>query len=285
MKASGDTADLHVHSNASDGLYSPDTLLRIATERGLAAIAISDHDTTAGVESLAVSSLGPLETISFGSLEVVPALEVSSEWEGRELHVLGYFVPLFESPLRPLLTKLREGRRRRLDRVLDNLAQIGLPVQKSRVLGFASGQSVGRPHIGSAMVEAGYVKTIGEAFDKYLGRGRPAYAEREHIAPAECVRAIKDSGGVPVWAHPGTTGADHLLPELVKEGLAGIEVNHPKHDPAARERYAKLAQVYDLCATGGSDFHGQPGEEDAELGSVTVHYSVIDALRRRSTLA
>lgn len=285
---SGRIADLHVHSTSSDGMSPPEELLAMALKRGLSAIAIADHDTTAGVQSLLEGSKGirsQLDPIIHNGLEVVPAIEINSDWEGRELHVLGYFVPLGESPFQDLLKRLRAVRKRRIDDMIAKLSQLGLPVQKDRVLELSKGESIGRPHIAAAMVEKGYVSSIGEAFDKFLARGRPGYVEREHLSPRESVRVIRASGGVAVWAHPGTTRADNLLPHLVACGLRGLEVYHPEHGQEDRERYLSLAARHNLCVTGGSDYHSLAGSEGADLGNVHVPYETIANLRSLSTLA
>lgn len=281
-------ADLHVHSTASDGVSPPEDLVALASERGLSAIAIADHDTTRGVRSLLNGASGirnQLDSITKNGVEVVPAIEINSDWQGRELHVLGYFVPLEDGPFQDLLKELRDVRKRRIDDMIERLCQLGMPVPKDRVWELAKGESIGRPHIAAVMVENGYVSTIGEAFDRFIGRGKIGYVEREHLSPEESVRAIRESGGVAVWAHPGTTRADHLLPDLVARGLKGLEAYHPEHGREDCERYLNLAAKHNLCVTGGSDYHGSSKSEGEDLGNVHVPYETIARLRSLSTLA
>lgn len=284
----GRSVDLHVHSTASDGLLPPDGLARLAVEKDLAAIAITDHDTTSGVQHLSELAGGTrhqLDTIFYGGVEIVPAVEINSQWEGRELHILGYFVPLYDSPFQDLLRHLRDERRLRAGRMIAKLRELGMPIDKDRVLELAKGESVGRPHIAAAMIEKGYVATLKEAFDDYIGMGKMAYVEREHLSPKGCVTAIRDSGGVAAWAHPVTASADHLLRELVECGLQVLEAYHPELDRKTREKYVELAKRHNLRVTGGSDYHGPSLGEGRDLGDYRVGYEVIAQLRELSNLA
>jgi len=265
--------DLHVHTTASDGLLSPQEVLCYAASKGLKAVGIADHDTTAGLRALE----GLSSPIS--SVEVVPAVELNSEWKGRELHILGYYIPISRGPLSDLLTRLQDSRRRRVAETVKKLKALGMPVEESRVFELASGESVGRPHVAKAMLERGYVTSIKDAFDRYLGMGRPAYVERFHLSPEECVRAVREAGGVPVWAHPGTARSFSIIKILVENGLQGIEAYHPEHDHSMVEKCLNLAKEYNLIPTGGSDFHGLGKGEGGDLGSVVVPYEVVERLR------
>ena len=284
----GRSADLHVHSTASDGLLPPDELVSLAVEKDLTAIAIADHDTTSGVEALSQLAGGvrsQLDTVFYGGMEVVPAIEINSDWEGRELHVLGYFVPLGDGHFQDLLKRLRTGRKGRADKMIARLRQLGMGIDKERVLELAKGESIGRPHIAAAMVEKGYVSTVKEAFDKYIGIGKTAYVERERLSPKHSVTAIRSSGGVAVWAHPGTARADHLLGELMEYGLRGLEAYHPEHSPEKEAEYIELARRHNLCVTGGSDYHGSSSGEGGDLGDYRVGYETVAQIRNLSDLS
>ncbi len=284
----GRSVDLHVHSTASDGLLSPEQLAGLALDKDLAAIAIADHDTTSGVQNLSQLAGGAknqLDTIVYGGVEIVPAVEINSDWEGCELHILGYFVPLGDCAFQDLLGTLRADRRRRANRMIAKLGQLGMPIDKGRVAELAKGESVGRPHIAAAMVEEGYVSTSKEAFAKYIGIGKTAYVERERLNPRDCVTAIRDSGGVASWAHPVTACADHLLGEFVECGLNALEAYHPEHDRKTQDKYVELAKRHNLCVTAGSDYHGPSSGEGGDLGDCRMGYEIIAELRELSNLA
>ena len=265
-------ADLHVHTTASDGSLSVPQVLTLACQIGLKAVGIADHDTTSGLIGLDFSKW---------PVEVVPAVEINSEYEGKEVHILGYFIPLENEKLQKSLEKLRISRRQRITRTIERFSELSMPLNKEKIFQLAGGDSVGRPHVAKALIEAGYVKTVKEAFQKYLAIGKPGYVEREHLVPGQCVQLIRESGGVPVWAHPGTANADALLTELVEKGLQGLEVFHPEHNEYLQTKYMNYARLHNLVITGGSDFHGVNAREGADLGSVTVPYDYVDKLKAR----
>jgi hypothetical protein len=213
-------------------------------------------------------------------VEVVPGVEINSQWNGRELHVLGYYTPAGAGPFRRFLDDMQAAREERARLTAAKLERLGMPVELSRVLELSAGDSVGRPHVAQAMVERGYVRSVKEAFERYLGIGRPAYVERLHLEPKAAVRAIAAAGGVPVWAHPGTSHALHLVKGLVEEGLLGIEAFHPEHDHRMSEKCLLLAEEYGLVVTGGSDFHGLSAGEGGDLGSTVVPYAVVSRLKQ-----
>lgn len=175
-------ADLHVHTSASDGQLTPHEVAELAALTGMSAIAITDHDTTAGAKSLIESR----EKLCSG-VEIIPGVEINSQWNGRELHILGYYVPLTQSEFQDTLAKLRQSRNTRLRRMVEKMSSIGYPIDLDRVQELASGESAGRPHVAIAMVEKGYVASVKEAFEKFLGIGRPGFVDREHLSPPEAV--------------------------------------------------------------------------------------------------
>lgn len=287
--------DLHVHTTGSDGLLSPEEVVALCRDNGVVAVAIADHDTVAGVRHLKAAadrkpgSGSPLSQTSFffEGVEIIPAVEINTELGEKEVHILGYFIPLEgDSEFDTLLEILRQSRTERVRLMLSRLGEMGLPLELRHVEKLARGESVGRPHVGKAMVEKGYVSSVREAFEKYLGVGKPAYVPRTHLAPVEAVRAITRAGGVAVWAHPATSGCDDILDELVDNGLCGLECIHPRHSSEDVLRYSSLARDLGLIATGGSDYHGPGSDEGGELGEWVVDYSVVELLRnarRRKT--
>ncbi len=274
-------ADLHAHTTASDGTTPPAELVAEARRAGLDLIAITDHDSTEGIAPA-------LEANQGGSLQIIPGIEINCDVPNGEVHMLGYFREVPGGELQSLLTRLREGRYTRAQGMAEKMATLGLPISFARVEELANGGALGRPHVARAIVEAGHAATIGEAFDRYIGRDGPAYVERLKLTPAEAAQAIRASGGVPVLAHPymfdqygtllRTVGPETLLPELVGAGLRGIEVYYYRYPTSAIAGLLKLAEQYHLIATGGSDFHGSV-KPNQGLGSVYVPWEAVEAVR------
>lgn len=264
-------ADLHVHTTASDGIASPAEVVRIALNRGLAALGIADHDTTAGVAPALLAARGT-------SLEIIPGVEINTDHATGEVHILGYLYRWPNFQLERQLSRLRERRLARMETMVGRLQFLGLPVTRERVLAIAGDAAVGRPHVARALVEGGCVKNEGEAFERYLARGRPGYVERARFSPAEAVALIREAGGVPVLAHPGVHG-QALIDELIAEDLRGIEVYHPDHRPEVVIELLRLAASYNLVVTGGSDFHAHGAAWGTTIGEVTVPASVVESLR------
>lgn len=248
--------DLHAHTTASDGALTPTELVTRAAGRGVAVLALTDHDTVGGVEA-AVAAAAPL------GVRVVPGVELSVRAPQGTLHLLGYFPAVPGEPLRSRLTALAESRRGRAARIVARLAELGAPVDLDEVLASAAG-SVGRPHIADALVRAGYASSRTNAFDRYLSDRGPAYVPYDRLTPVDAIRLVRDSGGVPVLAHPASLGMSdrHLqsfVHSLASAGLAGIEVHRPDHGPEQRRQYGRLARSLRLVPCGGSDFH-RPGD-------------------------
>lgn len=269
-------ADLHTHTKASDGTCDPAENVRLAKEAGLAAVAITDHDTVAGVPAArkAAEELG---------IEVIPGIEVSSVGRGQDIHVLGYFVPYEDEAFQERLVGLRETRHERNQLLIARLQELGIPITLENVYRRKQGtdKNIGRPHIAEELIELGVVASIDEAFAKYLGKEGAAYVNPPRITPQQAITLIKDAGGAAVLAHPGLYDADDLVEELIAFGLDGIEVNHPDNDPDQRARYTAWANEHGLVITGGSDFHGWRGEEPfhAMLGTHTAPMEAVEKLR------
>lgn len=265
--------DLHTHTTASDGTLSPEELVALAKTAGVGILAVADHDTTDSVDP--VMTLGAQDGI-----EVIPAVELNTDVEDSEVHVLGYFIEHHQPWLQEFLTLLRNGRANRAAKMVEKLNALGIKIDYAKVQGHAQG-SVGRPHVARALMEAGVVRSFEEAFDKYIGRQGPAYVERMRVTPAEAVQTIARAGGIPVLAHPGWGARDDLIPELIAAGLEGIEVYYPDHTPAMTMHYMRLAQQYSLLMTGGTDFHGIAVASKAPLGSQYVPLEVVEKLKAR----
>jgi 3',5'-nucleoside bisphosphate phosphatase len=246
--------DLHTHSNRSDGTFEPAEVVRLAAERALDVVALTDHDTTDGLaEALATGSV-----VGVG---VVPGVEFSAEFDGNSVHVLCYWMDPQDAALQLELRRLREDRFRRGELMVGKLQDLGLPVAFQRVRAIAGDATIVRPHIAQAMVEAGVVATEKEAFERYIGDGGPAHVAKHALDPVNAVALIDGAGGVCALAHPGMWGDQSSVPvELIERmagaGMRGLEVDHPDHTPEMRERYRTVAGELGLIATGGSDCHG-----------------------------
>ncbi|MDH7481978.1 MAG: PHP domain-containing protein [Armatimonadota bacterium] len=263
----GGQADLHVHTTASDGTLTPEQVVREAARIGLAAVGITDHDSVDGIKE----AVGTGKTVG---IKVVPGIEINTDVGNEEVHILGYFIDDESVALRRHLENLRQGRLDRAKKIVERLNKLGVNISFDDVLKVADKGSVGRPHIARAIVNAGYADSPGDAFGRYLARGAPAYIPRYKVSPFEALHTIKEALGVPVFAHPGTSKHDELIPQLVEVGLKGIEVYHPEHSPAQTEHYLRIAEKYNLIATGGSDSHGPNMIKTVPIGYVTVDVSV-----------
>lgn len=273
----GSRTDLHTHSTASDGLLAPARLVRTAREHGVHTLALTDHDTTGGVDE----ALAEARRVH---IEVIPGVEINTDVDEYEVHMLGYFVDHARAGFQAFLARMRAGRVDRARAMVEKLCALGVPVEWERVQALAAGASVGRPHVARALVEARRVATVQEAFERFLGRRGPAYVPRLKVSPEEAVEAVLAAGGVPVLAHPGWASSGPVIervPQLVAHGLAGLEVYYPDHTAEMTARYLEIARRYSLVVTGGTDFHGGSLATRAPLGSVAVPADVVPALRAR----
>lgn len=268
--------DLHTHSTFSDGTKTPTELVTIATEKGLAGLALTDHDSLAGFPELS-SAAGK------AGIEVITGVEMSCEHNGRDLHVLGYGVDDKDDGLQGMLIKFREARENRGLGIVEKLREIGLDITKEEVLAQAAGGALGRPHIAKVLLEKKYVSHFGEAFDKYIGESCPAYVEKYKMNPTEAVAHIHDAGGLAFVAHPGYYIGERVdedaFNELLDRGFDGIEVHHPHHGRETVERLLAIANARDLLISGGSDYHGIAGRDN--LGVSMVPYELLERLKSR----
>lgn len=265
--------DLHTHTTASDGLLLPEQLVEMASNAGVRVLAVCDHDSTDGVDAAAAAGarLG---------VEVIPAVEINTDVDQGEVHVLGYYIDHREAPLQEFLRRLRDGRLHRAEGMVQKLNALGIKIDFARVRALAQG-AVGRPHVAWAMVEAGAVKNVEEAFERYIGRNGPAYVERLKVTPEEAIQVILRAGGIPVLAHPGWGVQDSMIASLVGAGLEGIEVYYPEHTPAMQTHYLALARQHNLLTTGGTDFHGSNLATKVPIGGQFVPPEVVDKLKER----
>lgn len=255
------TADLHVHTIISDGLHSPADIVEMAQRLHLKALAITDHDAVEGVPEALAASRG-------SDLLVVPGVELSTEAQDSEVHILGYFIDVANYNLNQTLNILRQARLVRAQNVLAKLDTLGLPLDWSQVQDLSGPGALGRPHIAEAMIQAGYVGSTQQAFSQYLGRGQPAYVPRFKLAPPDAISLIRDAGGLAVLAHPWY--AQHLVGQLVKVGLGGVEAYYTGYSSDMSGALVRLANQYKLLCTGGSDFHGFERIPNNVLGGVPL---------------
>ena len=257
--------DLHVHTNASDGKYSPAELVKLAARNGLGLLAITDHDTVSGIAPALEAAR------AFPDLKIIPGVEISSHAPGSEVHVLGYFIDYEDPELLKQLATLGDSRQDRARAIVDKLREMGLDISLERVHQIAGEGSIGRPHIAQALMEKGYVSSFQEVFTKYIGQGGPAYVERIKLTPDEAVELILKSGGLPVLAHPSTINdAEVVISRLAAAGLAGLEAHYKDYSSEQRRDLAALAAKYKLIATGGSDYHGIDEATEVMLGDARV---------------
>lgn len=266
-------ADLHIHTTASDGALPPAEVVRLAAEAGLAAIAITDHDTVAGIDEA-------LTAAAEVGITVVPGIEISATYgHNVEVHMLGYFIDCRNPALLAQLQTLRDARTERGRRIVERLNEAGVPVRFERVLEIAQGGAVGRPHVAKALCEMGVVSSLDSAFGRYLVEGTPGFVARHKISPTDAVNLILEAGGVACCAHVAKLKHDELLVELMREGMRGIEVRHPDHGPTGTRYYERFAAKHGLIATGGSDAHCHAGGTSPGIGGVRVSYEVVERLR------
>jgi len=249
--------DLHLHTTASDGRLTPTQLIDLVARKGLRVVAVTDHDSTEGLEEAFRAAS------AYPDLEVIPGIELSTDVPRNEIHILGYFIDRHDQRLQQTLVRFREGREGRAKRMVEKLAAMGVYVDWERVKEIANGAAIGRPHIAQAMVEKGYIQKPQDAFNGYIGRNDPAYAEREKLVPAEAIKFIQEAGGVAVLAHPAELpDLEATARELKAAGLVGMEVYYAFYTPEKISELLDIANRCGLLPCGGSDYHalGTPGE-------------------------
>jgi hypothetical protein len=266
--------DLHTHTVFSDGLATPERLLADAAALGLAAVAVTDHDSVDGIDRA-------LDAGRKVGVEVVPGVEMSCTTNGTDIHVLGYFVDHHAETLLGFLTTVRARRAERAERMVKKLNELGLPVTMRRVQELARGAAVGRPHVAQAMVDTGKVANVQEAFDRYIGYDGPAYFPKMQLSPRQGIDFIHQYRGLAVIAHPANYHNDGAVYSCIEAGVDGIEVWHPDHEQRNIDHYAEVAQKNGLLMTGGSDCHGGRKQGRVTLGQVAVPYKYLQAMKSR----
>ncbi|MDQ0200817.1 PHP domain-containing protein [Neobacillus ginsengisoli] len=241
--------DLHLHTTASDGSFSPSEVVKMAAKKGLASIAIADHDTTDGIKEA-------LQTAKTLNITVIPGIELSTKYKGKNIDILGYHIHESKELLGVLL-KMREHRYNRSQLIVNKFCELGITINFDDVLKYSKGDVIARPHIAKAVVDKGYAKNIQEVFDLYLGDGKPCAVDKMVLSPSEGINLIHNAGGTAVLAHPLLIQDDTLVEELLHLPFDGIEVWHRKHNRDDIIRYKKLAEKYKILMTGGSDFHNE----------------------------
>ncbi|MGO4886490.1 PHP domain-containing protein [Anaerobacillus sp. MEB173] len=276
-------ADLHMHSTASDGGYTPDQLVKKCADVGLEIVALTDHDTMEGVD----------EAIAVGQIigvEVIPGIEFSTKEGSTSVHMLGFGLDRHNKELQQMLHTQRDMRRKRLDVILAKLEKVDITLAPEDVLKYVDGGSIGRPHVAKALIEHGYVADVAEAFNLYLAEGKPCYVSKEkEMTPVEAIEWIHKSGGVAVLAHPIYYDLDHMIEEWVSQyQLDGVEVYHRDHDSEAVARYEKIVATIEekygvsLIRTGGSDFHHEDyGRVRQPLGETRIPNSLAEQVKAR----
>lgn len=276
--------DLHVHTTMSDGTLTPSEIIALARQKGLQAVAITDHDTVSGID----------EAVQMGlelGIEVIPGVEISGACDYGILHILGYFIDHNDASMLSELDYLRAQRKNRISQILEKLLQNNVFISEADVTRESHGSSPGRPHLANLMYEAGYVKTRQDAFDRYLRKGAAAYVPKVKLEAADAIRLIENAGGVAAIAHPhsiNVTDADKLhdvIKSFVDMGLKAIEAFYPQHTPAQTRLFLNIAEKFDLIVTGGTDFHGsnKPGVELGVFPNINeIPHDMVANLRNRA---
>jgi len=267
-------ADLHLHSTCSDGLYPPERLVAAGNAAGLSAIALTDHDSTGGLAAAMGAAAG-------SNLEIIPGVEFSIQAGMDEVHVVGLFIRPDAPELVAALGAYIRDREERVREICRRLAELDVTIAAENVLREAGGGAPTRVHVARALRDKGYVRTIGEAFDRYLGNHAPAYVPKPRPPAERAIALIHGAGGIAVMAHPGLTGRDDLIPSLVAARLDALEVYVPAHDSAQVGRYRAMAEQYGMLESGGTDFHGDT-REGLAVGSVRLPEEQLQLLRERA---
>lgn len=266
-------ADLHLHTDFSDSTLSAAELVQVAVNAGLNAIAITDHDCVEGIEPAK-------EEAKKFDLEIIPGIELTAEKDGKEVHILGYFIDYHDEAFSKKLEKIKIVREKRIFDMVEKLKELGVDdIEAQDVFDLSGMGTVGRAHLASLLKKRGWVSTVSEAFYKYIGDKSPAYVGKFNMTPEQAIKTILDVGGIPVFAHPHSPGEDNLIIEFAGYGLMGLEVYYPGYSESITKHYKSLATKYGLLLTGGSDFHGDV-KEGSIIGVPKVSYDLVEKLKQ-----
>jgi predicted metal-dependent phosphoesterase TrpH len=269
--------DLHLHTTASDGTLEPAALVARAAAAGLSVIAVTDHDTLAGLAEAreAADRLG---------VRLVNGVEITAVEDARDVHMLGYFMDPSDTELAAFLESQRLDRIRRVGEMMERLRSLGYPLDRESLLASTDekpGRSIGRPQIADALIAAGHATDRNDAFDRLLGKDGPAFVPRRGPGPEAVVKIVANAGGIVSIAHPGLTRLDRIIPRLAASGLHALEARHSDHDAKTEQHYRDLAARHGLAVSGGSDFHGAVSHRINTLGVVTLPARDFAALEAR----
>ncbi|MFZ5441204.1 MAG: PHP domain-containing protein [Myxococcota bacterium] len=269
--------DLHSHTTASDGQYAPHEQVALAARAGVKVLAVTDHDTVDGLAACAAAA-------AERGLRLIPGIEFSCLHERREVHLLGHFIDPANAAITAYAKRLVTEREKRMEQMVHKLAAMGIPVRLEQVQAIAGDAPLTRPHLARALVELRICTSTREAFDRFLGDGKAAWAPRFELRVADAISLIHGAGGTATLAHPGSSKVNRLEVETMrKAGLDGLEVIHRDHPPSQRELFATWAKELDLCCTAGSDFHGEKVAPDRLFGSVSMDPAQLAQLEARAT--
>lgn len=264
-------ADLHLHTNFSDGTYTPEELVAQAARNKLAAIALTDHDTVEGCERAAIACKA-------AEIEFIPGAELTAEQNDNEIHILGYFLDTQNKKLLEEIAKFQTVRQQRIHEMVARLNELKVPLRVEDVIKLANCSSPGRPHVARALVKAGFCSSLDEAFERFLKKNRPAFVPKAKISSQVAIELIHQANGLAVMAHPGLNRTDEVIPDLVEAGLDGIECFHTKHSTTVSEHYLEIADKYNLLVTGGSDCHGMSKGKPL-IGTVKLPYQHVEKMK------
>jgi 3',5'-nucleoside bisphosphate phosphatase len=267
-------ADLHLHTNFSDGTFTPEELVSQAAKQRLAAIAVTDHDTVEGCER-AANACRALE------IEFIAGTELTAEQNDNEIHILGYLVDTHNPKLLTEIAKFQAVRQSRIHEMVAKLNDLNVPLRAENVFALANCRSPGRPHVARALVKAGLVGSLDEAFERFLKKHRPAWVPKAKMSAMVAIELIQQANGLAVMAHPGLNRSDEVIPDLVEAGLDGIECFHTKHSTAIAEHYLEIADKFNLLVTGGSDCHGLSKGKPL-IGTIRLPYQHVEKLKAKA---